>query len=413
MKNILIITDTFPPQVDVGGLRPAMFSKYLPLFGWQPYILTRIYLKDDPHYDPSLNIKGLPKKKYQIEITWGDKDENKILKNWTLKDKMISFFKPDYSQSKGLMDKMLMKAEDFLSKYRIDVIYATSPSLHYLTIASILSKKFNIPWIADFRDIMEQDKFDDFREKILFYRLKVRRKHIVKNASSIITVSNYHSKILEQNLNKKVEVIYNGYDDELFTKSDIKKFKKFNITYMGRILNEWLRNPKPLFEALDILLKNKLINEEDVEISFYGTEPEIINKLSSSFYCKRILKINPRIKYSDVPSILKQSCINLVLTNKGRRGILTTKMFEYLAVKRPILSTPDDEDELSNIIKETKAGKVCDDVNEIKNTLYSWYKEWKKTGTVRCESDYDKILNFSRKNQTKKLSNILNNVAHI
>ncbi|NLJ28327.1 MAG: glycosyltransferase family 4 protein [Deltaproteobacteria bacterium] len=40
MKRILIIAFHFPPDAAVGGVRPAKFAKYLPEFGWEPYVLT-------------------------------------------------------------------------------------------------------------------------------------------------------------------------------------------------------------------------------------------------------------------------------------------------------------------------------------------------------------------------------------
>src|ERR1700690_1537129 len=39
-KKILFISYHFPPSTAVGGMRTANFVKYLPLYGWNPYVLT-------------------------------------------------------------------------------------------------------------------------------------------------------------------------------------------------------------------------------------------------------------------------------------------------------------------------------------------------------------------------------------
>ena len=39
-KKILLISYHFPPSTAVGGLRIANFAKYLPLYGWNAYVLT-------------------------------------------------------------------------------------------------------------------------------------------------------------------------------------------------------------------------------------------------------------------------------------------------------------------------------------------------------------------------------------
>ena len=41
MKKVLIIAHEFPPLSIVGALRPFKFAKYLPVFGWEPIILSR------------------------------------------------------------------------------------------------------------------------------------------------------------------------------------------------------------------------------------------------------------------------------------------------------------------------------------------------------------------------------------
>ena len=39
-NKVLIIAYHFPPDAAVGALRPQKFVKYLPEFGWKPYVLT-------------------------------------------------------------------------------------------------------------------------------------------------------------------------------------------------------------------------------------------------------------------------------------------------------------------------------------------------------------------------------------
>lgn len=407
MKNVLMITSVFPPEPYVGGLRPGMFSKYLPQYGWQPYILTgRTSL--DKQQSVLMEIKGIPSDKFIHEIFVKKQIDHKA--KLTIFDKFKSLFFPDLFQVPGFVEPMLKEGEKIIKDNNIDAIYATSPDIGSLTVANILSKKYMIPWVADFRDIQEQDKIVTFRDRLLHFRMKYRRKVIVKSASAVITVSRHHADILATKLNKHINVIPNGFDSEVFKPNLNHKSNKFTIVYMGRILDEWTRNPRLLFDAMSkMMLKNKDL-EKNVEILFYGTEPEIINNILKDYTCHSVVKVLPRINYVEVPTVLQNSCINLVLTNRGRDGILTTKMFEYLAVKRPILSIPDDGGELSQLIKKTNAGFVCNSVNEVITALEKWYKEWKDIATIKCKSNDNEIMKFSRKEQTEELAKILLNV---
>jgi hypothetical protein len=41
MRRVLVITTHFAPDIHVGAKRATKFAKYLPLYGWQPIILTK------------------------------------------------------------------------------------------------------------------------------------------------------------------------------------------------------------------------------------------------------------------------------------------------------------------------------------------------------------------------------------
>ena len=73
---------------------------------------------------------------------------------------------------------------------------------------------------------------------------------VLKNADCILTVSNS----LKNNFAKKakrVEVITNGFDDEVLTKNLIRLDKKFTISYIGLLPKQ--SNPKLLFKVLNAL----------------------------------------------------------------------------------------------------------------------------------------------------------------
>ena len=46
MKKVMIIAYNYPPKMGVGILRTVEFEKYLPCFGWAPFIHT-VRLKDN------------------------------------------------------------------------------------------------------------------------------------------------------------------------------------------------------------------------------------------------------------------------------------------------------------------------------------------------------------------------------
>ena len=406
-NNLLMVCPVFPPQITIGGLRAAMFSKYLVYFGWNPVILTRVFPKNDERYQIGLNINGIPAGDRIIPVYWGAEDEHNTIRKRGILKKTRDFFKPDYTQPHGLINAMLNVAEREIVNNSVDVIWATAPDQSCLTVASILSKKFDAPWIADYRDIPEQHKIDGFRNRLLLLRVKYRRKQTARTAAAVVTISKHHAAILGRDFNRKVEVIYNGFDPENFKPAESCRSDKFIISYMGRIINKSVSNPEIFFKSLDLMSQCGGVDLEDFSINFYGTEKFILKDILKKYQCKRIVNILDRLAYENVPAVLQKSTINLILTEKGRKGVLTTKLFEYIAVKRPILCVPEGSSELTEIITDTNAGIVCNSVEHTVQTLKEWYLEWKKSGTVKCHIDETKKNQYSRKLQAGQLSDLL------
>ncbi|PQP34720.1 hypothetical protein C6A37_06290, partial [Desulfobacteraceae bacterium SEEP-SAG9] len=93
--------------------------------------------------------------------------------------------------------------------------------------------------------------------------------------------------------------------------------------------------------------------------------------------------------------------------------ILTTKVFEYLAAKRPILCVPgDDGGELDDLIRVTNAGCSCPTAESVATVVKRWYEEWKKIGTVICQSKEQEVQKYSREKQAGQLADLLDLICY-
>jgi hypothetical protein len=400
----------------VGGLRPAMIAKYLPEFGWQPFIITRTYTEKDPRFNQSLDLKTFLDPEKIIRVPFSISDETAYLKSRKLSALFRDLIKPEYSSPPGLLDAVQPVAEEFLSKVKIDALLSTSPDQWELTLGVYLSKKFKIPLLADFRDIAEQEDGlkRSFREHFQRFRLTARRNLLGRQATEITTVSNFLAEKLRQKLKKNVTLVYNGFDEEIMNaamnESALMK-QRFNIVYIGRLLNLWYRDPSLLFEALSELIIEKKILGNEITIHFYGSEVLIINELLERFpdlFENETVKVHPQEKYSRIIEIIKSADLLLVLTNRGRKGILTTKFFEYLGINKRILSIPSDNDEIDKILQDTGSGVSFDNLEMLKAQIEEWIYSW-RDGTYNSEIIGNNYI-FSRKYQTKLFSEILDRV---
>ncbi|WP_332021886.1 glycosyltransferase [Kaistella sp.] len=427
-KKILIITYYWPPAGGPGVQRWLKFVKYLPGFGWKP----TVFIPENPSYpivDESLErevskdleiIRTKIWEPYQIAELFG-KDNKKfkagqfdVGKNQTWKSRLSiwvrgNFFIPD---ARVFWVKPSAK---FLKKYlkenHFDAVVTTGPPHSMHLIGLELKKEFpNLKWIADFRDPWTQ---------ISYYKhLKLTRssdkKHrdlearVFKTAD--ITLATSYTDA--ENFRKKganAVCITNGFDRE--AKSEAKReakreAKNFTISYVGVL--EQLRNPEVLWKVLNDIIAENPDFKSDFELKFVGrVDDKILSEIENSAL-KNSLSNLGYLSHSKANAEMQNSDV-LLMTNfpdDSSKGIIPGKIFEYLATGKPILSFGPQDSDVKRILFETHAGKhfSYQDAASLKEFILNQYQNWKSGSS---SSHIKNIEKFSRKNLTKKLSQIL------
>lgn len=95
--------------------------------------------------------------------------------------------------------------------------------------------------------------------------------------------------------------------------------------------------------------------------------------------------------------------------NQESSGIIPGKLFEYLSTGNRILSLGYKPSAVENILSETSAGQhfSYEEENKIKEFLHQQFSDFLSNPTKEKEKLSEKILSYSRKNLTKKLSDLL------
>lgn len=102
----------------------------------------------------------------------------------------------------------------------------------------------------------------------------------------------------------------------------------------------------------------------------------------------------------------------LLLLGKGTEAIYTGKLMEYINTGKPILATVPVNGAAAQLIAETRTGFVadCDDVETTAKNFKILYDHWKQ-GTGFFNPDWQKILMYERRELTKKLADIFNELC--
>ena len=112
------------------------------------------------------------------------------------------------------------------------------------------------------------------------------------------------------------------------------------------------------------------------------------------------------LPHSEVIKEQQKTKVLLLLVNqtKNAKGILTGKIFEYLAAQVPILAIGPPDGDLAEVLNKTKAGLISDfnDENQLRENILALYN--KKV----INFDVSEIARYSRRELTKELSGVLN-----
>jgi len=445
-KRVLIISYYFPPLGGGGVQRTLKFAKYLPLFGWEPIILT-VSNPDSPLWDYSL-LSELPfdtqvfrvpsfelsrwEKRFFTLFKPGTKSskEKKCKEFHPLKDtnltnpKLKTLLKRIYifltswlripDHKVGWVPFAFLEGLSLINSKKVDLIYVTSPPHSSQLVGFLLAKLTRKPWVADFRDdwLEEEQKISSFSS----FRLKWERylaKKVFANASFIIANTEFQKELYKLNYPelKRIEAIYNGFDAEDLNKARQKGDRwlddRLHICHSGYF---YPGTALPLFEILkDFFLENPDLRGK-IQLDLVGyLEKEYEDWIIQNKFGEMI-KPWGYMEHHKATNFLLKSHLLLYLIGSGGdfgKGEVAGKLYEYLASGKPILSFAPKDGESEKIIKQANSGWVLDlnDPQGIKAKLKELYELFLQ-GELKVEQNNSFIQGFERKNLTRKLSSV-------
>lgn len=428
-KKILIITYYWPPSGASGVQRWLKFVKYLPEFGWKPFVFTPknpVFQITDPslardippeaeviHYpiwEPDRFFfrltgafgKGARKPKDVVGkgrqsvmsrlITW-------IRATFFIPDPRICWVRPSV--------KFLSR---YLEQHNIPVIVTTGPphSMHLIGLA--LKKKHPaLKWVADFRDPWsEWGLLDDLNVSASVRAKHERLEHeVLTFADEVMATAPSAQKKLAEIGGRKVQLLTNGYDTADFSGLKISRGEHFTICHVG-VMDE-RRNPKTFLKAVASMMREDPRFAAKVRIEFIGDVHRSFPAfVSSDPVLSKVVSFTGNVPHRELIALYgRASLLLLVLSDFRNAGsYIPGKIFEYLATGLPILGLGPEDADAAFFLNETGAGNMIAYNNEegvrscIAKEFEAWHAGTSRNATPRTEQ-------WSRKNLTGELAVLL------
>ena len=306
---------------------------------------------------------------------------------------------------KGWNNYAIKEAKKIIEEHSISTIITTSPPHSTQLIGLALKRELGVNWIADLRDPWT----DIFYYKDLLH-LPIRAKKdkkletaVLENADQVITVSKAIKTLFSTKLSSnsdKIHVIPNGFDPNDFTSKEEQKNELFTLGYIGSLTEEY--SPKALFEAL-----KKLKEKYTFRIKFVGNISPGIKAIIHENDLDSHCTFKDRLAHDEAVKEMQSSDALLLFIPKvvNNEGILTGKIFEYIATKKPVIGIGPENGDAAEILLPFSSSKMFDySSSEIESFLEDLFKKKQDNSVLESVGDH---MYYSRKNQASQVAEII------
>jgi len=248
-------------------------------------------------------------------------------------------------------------------------------------VARRLKQKYaHLRWIADFRDL----PVDVVRRDVWWPGLQAWwGRRVVAAADEVWAVSG-GQKVQLAGWHPNIKVQLNPLL-ALPPERTAPVTERFVITYTGSLYPE-LQTVRPLVRGLVELLDAGTISADKLCLQYRGKDAETFKRWTVDLP-DGCLDVASTIAPAAAQKMQQNATVLLLLnwSAPGYYGVLTAKLWDYLATGRPVLALvngPGDE-ELEGIVSGAAAGAVLrtEEQGRVEAWLANAYQEWDKAGT--------------------------------
>jgi glycosyltransferase involved in cell wall biosynthesis len=385
--KLLLVTLYFPPAGGGGVQRPLKFASHLPALGIETHVLA----PDDPkwvHEDADLPLPtqawihraryvGPRGRRIADEQHGRSGVELALMRASTIGRRMLV---PDENVTWNAT--AIPKAISIARSEGIDVVMTTSPPGSVHLIGAAVQKTTGAKWVADLRDSIALHAHRSAEGVGARAKQKARAgvAHLVARQADAIVCAAESIAVETRGLNPRgrVVTITNGCDFDDFAGIEYARSDRFRLTHAGSFFGK--RDPKPFLRAL---AESGL---EDVTVRFLGDfRPADREFMESLGLADRVELIDHVPRRESLRLQRESDALLLLIPDAGGRGrgVLSGKVFEYLAAERPVLAIVPEDGAAAELIRDTGAGVVAgpEDVPAIRDALVALHTQWRE-GTL-------------------------------
>lgn len=394
-RSVLIITPFFAPQSHAAVFRAYKLAKYLPVFGWKPYVITTdinyLYNEDCSLLDALPKEVEIYRTRYiepslrGVRMAFGGRDRTfKAIKNVSQVEIKKDHFKKQENPLRSgyayLLDRWLRSPDAYwtwrgptisqalqlIDDHNIAIVFTSADPYTSHQIGYALRKRRNIRWVADFRDPHTHSFWMHSRYPSVFNRQKKAEGHAIDTADAITVAAESIALILTETYglknNHPIHFIPTGLDEGLLNiASEVKLPTYPYLIFVGEYLPGY---GDEFFELFAKVVQSPEVAKTGIKLLFIGRR-DINYPILKPFIMKHALddyvEIIDHLSQQDLYRYILQAKAALLIPGK-RAGWwrLYAKLVDYIAFQKPTIAIVPNPSEARTHLTNTRLGIFLD-----------------------------------------------------
>jgi glycosyltransferase involved in cell wall biosynthesis len=383
----LIVSLYFPPAGGGGVQRPLKLATHLPELGFETHVLAPddskwVHRDEDLPLPPAATVHRSryigPTGRKRAEELYGKQGAARLMTEARLLGRR--FVVPD--ENALWLLTAIPAAIRLVRNLEIDVVLTTSPPGSVHLVGAAVKRATGVPWVADLRDSLVAHPHMRAESRIVRTKELGQRwvaRTVARRADAIACVSEAIAAETEAlHPRGRVVAIANGADFDDFDGIDYTRGDRFRITHAGSFFGK--RDPRPFLTAL---METGL---EDVVARFVGDFRAADRDWLEAESLAPLVELVPYVPRRRSLELQRDSeALLLLIPEAGGRGkgVLSGKVFEYLAAERPLLAAVPPDGAAAELLRDMGVGPVVapDDVAGLRDALLALHAQW-RDGTL-------------------------------
>lgn len=412
MPELLIVTRVFPPKGGGGVQRMLKFAVYLADHGWNCTVVA-----------PEIGK----------QVSWHD-------------DSQLGLFDPDRvirigceTQNRSLPTRIARRLYPVDAHYpwagqvarelknqtslRPDAVLSSGPPHSVHRAAELIARQRRIPWVADFRDHYTLNP--EYRPTSFLHRAIDRRfeKRILDRSTAVVcnTRTNRRELLKEFGLQyaNKTSTIYNGFDLNDLAETDqpnelTQNFdpQQLNLVYMGGLRGGEVDDS--FFRMIETATSDPNHSVRPFVIHIIG-DTSRRTALCDQLVTQGTVRLYDAVPPNAMSGVLSRAdaCLTWQRDRTRYRGTIAGKVFDYLAMKKPVFSLGQIGGEVDRLISRFGLGvSVSPSSTDQSAQAFVAFLQQLGDGHYQLrESSRCQLMRFSRQHQAGQLAQLLNQIT--